>query len=34
MVRGIVTLMMIVKVDWSVASTIVDQIGPKDTIAV
>ena len=34
MVRVIATLMEIVKVDWSVASTIVVRIGPKVTIAV
>ena len=30
--RGIVTLMVIVRVDWSVALTIVEQIGRKVTI--
>ena len=34
MVRVIATLMMTVKVDWSVASTIVVRIGLKVTIAV
>ena len=34
MVRAIATLMEIVKVDWSVASTTVDRIGPKVMIVV
>ena len=34
MVKVIVTLMVIVKVDWSVALTTVVRIGPKVTIVV
>ena len=34
MVRVIVTLTMIVRMDWFVALTIVVQIGPRVTIAV